>query len=517
LLLAACTLACSEVPASPHADLGNQASDNQAPDNQASGQATPETTNGRAVDVARGQERNVPAETAPTADEIAQLSAKLGSDDPTTRERAQAELRSLGEDALPAIGMRLSALAERIDAPRVVDAVTAFRRVQGVSALDGEVDLERGISAILASDRSRGTREAAELLLLLRALEAQKSPASAEIIVGKLLAIEPKAFRYEARRSLTRLGILALPALVRHQNHGRSFIRELCRETLLALHMETPGRAVQQDDVVLLAALLDAYGEVLMFDAMPVVVSYVADERAAVRDAARRATRRFGKNAIWQLRERYLNATGSEANPRWNAERVLHEITLLHDGPKQRAFAEGLLDAEKALARGAVDEAAVALDRSVSEQPAREIASAASALYGRLGELYFEAGRTTYALVAYRRALRLAADHPSKDAWRARVRFLEAEARRAKGTLDLAGYREALALEPSFSAAERVVDEVSGARAARDKQWRRVAGFSAALLLIFAGLSMLRGTRKSASISEAADDAPVGDEPAPSA
>jgi hypothetical protein len=444
------------------------------------------------------------AETAPSAGELARLGDQLGSDDPATREQAQAELRALGDDALPAIRVRLSSLAEHSDGPRVIDAVSAFRRVQGVTALDGEVDLERGIAPMLASDRSRGMREGAELVLLLRALEAQKSPAAAEVIVGKLFPVEPKAFRYEARRSLARLGMVALPALVRHQNHARGFIRDLCRETLVALRMDTPGRAVQQDDVVLLSALLEAYGDILLFDAMPVVVSYVADERAAVREAAQKATRRFGKNAIWQLRERYLNATGSEANPAWSAERVLQEITLLHDAPKQRAFADGLLEAEKALASRDLNAAAIALDRSLNQQLAREVIGTAGPLYGRLAALYFESGQLPYALVAYRRALRLSPTDANKDAWQARVRFAEAELRRARGMLDLTGYREALTLDPTFSEAEDALDEASGERAARERLAQRSAGFAAALLLIFAGLSMFRAARTRAADALAA-------------
>lgn len=464
---------------------------------------------------AESKKHGIRADTAPSAEEIAQLSARLGSEDATVRERSQAELRTLGDDALPAIRTRLSALADHVDAARVIDAMSAFRRVRGVNALDGDVDLERGIAPMLASDRSRGTREAAELVLLLRALEAQNSPAAAEIIIGKLFAIEPKAFRYEARRSLTRLGMIALPALVRHQNHARGFIRDLCRETLVALHMETPGRAVQQDDVVLLSALLDAYGEVLLFDAMPVVVSYVADERSAVREAARRATRRFGKNAIWQLRERYLNATGSEAPQSWNAERVLQEIASLHDAPKRQAFGQAMLDAEKALAEGAVDSAAVALDRGLGEQLSHEVATTAGPLYGRLGALYLEAGKSSFALVAYRRALRLSPEHASKDAWRARTRFIEAELRRAQGTLDLTGYREAVALDPAFAQAQSALDEASGERAEREKLRQRLAGFAAALLLILAGSSMFLSTRRRAKLTRDADT-PLADEPAPS-
>src|SRR5690606_1612237 len=128
------------------------------------------------------------------------------------------------------------------------------------------------------------------------------------------------------------------------------WVRNFCRDSLSAIGMDSPGRAVQQDDVALLAAILEAYGDTLTFDAMPVVTSYVTDERLEVRSAARRAVQRFGRNAIWQIRERYLNATGKEADPSWNYQRVLHALYEVYDAPKRKAFQAALASAKAAFA-----------------------------------------------------------------------------------------------------------------------------------------------------------------------
>jgi len=447
-------------------------------------------------------------DTAPTVLELNKLGADLGNADATTRRAAHDTLLKLGDDALPAMQARLSQLAERVDTEKALSAMSAFRRVQGATSPDAEVDLLRGVWPVLERDRSRATTDTAELVLFLRALEAQKSAAAAQLIVGHLFAVEPKLFRFEAPRTRERLGVLMLPALVRHRNHGRPWIREFCTASLVELHMETPGRAVQQDDVVLLAALLTAYGDTLTFDAMPVIVSYLTDERVAVREAAVGAIRRFGKNAIWQLRERYLNATGRDADASWGYQRILDELFAMHDEPRRKSFERELTVAQSALEAGDVDAASAALGRALEVQPESLHAKPAAPLYARLGANYLERGELERALTAYRRALRLSPDAEETTSFQARVHYLEAELRLERGVVDLEGYKRALLLDPSFAPAAEALDVVSGEKAARERLSRRIVGFFAALMMLVAAFALLRSARLSAKAAPH-----VGDEP----
>jgi tetratricopeptide (TPR) repeat protein len=456
-------------------------------------------------------------DTAPTLGELGELQRALASAGAEQRKHAFLALSSLGHDALPAIGRRLEVLARsslRAARPAMSDLTSRVSArfdppTRGASAPEGDVDLAAGVLPLLSRDRGAGAVLAAELVALLRALEAQRSVDAAELIVGKLFALDAQLFRDEAPRSRARFGVLMVPALIRHRNHPRPWLREFCRESLLALGADTPGRAVQHDDVALLAAILLAYGESLDFDAMPVVVSYVNDERGEVQRAARAAAMRFGRNAIWQLRERYLIATSREADPAWGHDRLLSELARWFDAPRQEAQEKQLASAREALARGAFAAAEQALDQALQLDPFGALAGRAAPLYARIAGQHEASDRLEQALACLRRAVRLAPDAPGHAAWLARIAYLEAELRLGTGTVDLAGYRRALALDPALAEARAVLDELTGVNAERARARRRALAVLAAVLLTAAGFFTLRAGRGRATRPAAEPDAPA--------
>ena len=170
--------------------------------------------------VARAEPPKEPAsqlDTAPNLAELTVLQAALASSDGETRKQAFDTLRSLADDALPAITRRLGDIQARgFDPAAVLSAMSELRRLQGVDAPDGEVDLAKGVLLLLARTRDAAAVLAAELTALLRALEAQKTAEAGELIVSKLFALDSKLFRYEAPRTRARLGVLLIPALIRH-------------------------------------------------------------------------------------------------------------------------------------------------------------------------------------------------------------------------------------------------------------------------------------------------------------
>jgi hypothetical protein len=444
------------------------------------------------------------AAAAPALEELLTLQRALGSARAEQRKQVLHELSSLGHDALPAIKSRLEALA-RASLRGAREPMSELARLAG--APDQQPDLVQGVLPLLARERGPGALLAAEVLALLRALEAQRSLEASELIVGKLFALDAQLLREEAPRSRARLGALLLPALIRHRGNARPWLRDFCRESLLALGADVPGRAVQQDDVALLAAILRAYGDGLDFDAMPVVVSYVSDERAAVQAAARAAALRYGRNAIWQLRERYLNATGKEADPSWSHERVLEELARRLDAPRRETQEKQLAVAQAALARGAYAAAEQALDLALQSAPFGALAARAAPLYARIASRHEAGDRLEPALACLRRAVRLAPDAPGRGAWLARIAYLEAELRLGEGMVDLVGYQRALAQDPSLAEARATLDELTGVNAERERARRRAVALLAALLLTAAGIFTLRASRARAAQRPAEPDA----------
>ena len=447
-------------------------------------------------------------DTALSPDELKQLGAKLGARTPAAREAALRSLTTLGEDALPAMAARLTRLSGTFDAAALLEGMAELRRHAGSEADDARVDLRDGILPALTRSQKPAVVLAAELVAILRALEAQKSPEAAELIVGKLFALDAKLFRYEAPRTRTRLGPLIIPAAIRFRAHPRSWIRKFSQETLDELHVSEPGRAVQQDDVALLAAILAAYGDTLNFEAMPVVVSYVGDERSEVRAAARHALERFGKNAIWQLRERYLNATGKEADLNWGHQRLSKELAQLFEAPKREQVDEQLKRAEAALALGDFAAAEAALDQALITTPVGDAAARSAPLYVRIAGHHEASGQLGRAIACLRRALRLDPDGEAQKRSLARVRYLEAELRLSHGQVDLHAYRAALALDPGLSEAQAVLDELTGKNQERERTRQKSLALLAALVLLIAGCLALRGKRNVA----AAEDRPDADD-----
>jgi tetratricopeptide (TPR) repeat protein len=435
-------------------------------------------------------------DTAETPAELVRLATQLGAVDARERANAFATLRALASGALPAIEKRIESIAQRdFELESTLKAMSDLRRVQGIEAADAEVDLARGVLPLLERDRGRGAVLAAELVSLLRALEAQKSLEAAELIVGKLWPLDAKLFRYEAVRTQARLGVLMIPAYLRHRSHARSHVRALCEEGLAQLSITGPGRAVQQDDVALLAAILTAYGDALTFDAMPVVVSYLGDERVEVQRAAQHALSRFGKNAIWQLRERYVNATGKDPDPSWGHQRLRDALLRIYEAPKLSEFDAAMKSAERALEEQKLEAAEAAADSALRVLPASSQAARAVPIYDALARHFEARGELLRALAAISRAERLAPEDPAAPQRRARALWLEAELRLSTGQVDLKSYQRALALDPGLHEASGALDDLTGKSRERARTQRRAIGGAAALLLLLAAVFVLRDKR----------------------
>jgi len=438
-----------------------------------------------------------------TGDELGDLMRQLAEADPARRTEAFARLTSLQPDSLEAIEGRLKRLAaKRPPLPRVLTVMTEFRKVQGVGRADAPVDLAAGVLKVLSKRHDAETLDIAEPLLLLRSLEAMGTPRAAELALD-VFALEDKAWRWESHRSLRRFGSAMLPALLTQETrHEKIWVRRFCHWGIEELGLRKPGRAVQDQDVAVLAALLRAYGETLRFDAMPILVSYVGDSRILVREAAREALERFGRNAIWQIREAYLNATGKDADASWSHARARRELYSFYDGPKKERIAAALAVSAAALEAGNEDEARRALDEALHKAPTDEALVNAAPAFAKLGRRALDRDALGQAESDYRRALRLDPAHESAAHWRAQLSYIEAELHLAQGIVDLPAYRRSLDLDPEHARAAHVLDVLSGRAREREESVRSIVAWLAAALLALAGLALLRRER-----DETPDDA----------
>jgi tetratricopeptide (TPR) repeat protein len=248
-------------------------------------------------------------------------------------------------------------------------------------------------------------------------------------------------------------------------------------------------------------------------DAMPVIVSFVAHPRRTVRKAARGAVDAYGRNIIWQLRRAFRIEAGRDAELGWSTARTRRELYRVVDR-------ERLAPARSALNRGLaafevddLDAMEKHFERALAAAPGWSRRLEMAPGFAALGRMQLDEERWDAARRSLGRALALDPAAKAAAEWRALRTFAESEAALAEGRIDLEGYRRVLETVPAHSVAAARIDVWSGARAARARERRRLAGGAGALLFGVAGVSLL--WRRRAGRSRLAERRqPDGDEPA---
>jgi tetratricopeptide (TPR) repeat protein len=430
------------------------------------------------------------------AQELGRLAAHLADADEARRDAAYRTLRELHGESLPGIEARLAALRrQHLDSDVAKAALSTFRRALGSRRGDDGLDIAPGVAKVLASPEARvpATLRMAEAVLLLRAIEHIAGRAVAPALASMFTLDEPGVWDTELGLARRRAGLALLPALITLRSHEDPRVRAFAQSGIRALDMDDPALATNVSDAHLAAEIVRAYTEPLDFQAMPAVVRLVNADKQELRDAARLAVQRYGKNAIWQLRQLYSEVTGTSPDRRWDTERTAQALYAALDSATTK-------EADALLAKGLAYETAGKLDpmqRSFDQMLARFPRYPGRAKlapgYAALGQSFLARDQLGAARDAYQRALRLAPDAPEAEARRAQLAFIDAEIGESHGVVDLHGYDEALQHEPEMEVARAAKDRLTGARAARERRNKRLAAGAAIVLLMMTGAMLLRG------------------------
>jgi len=450
------------------------------------------------------------AEAGTRASELEGWGRDLASEDDDVRRRACSALSSLEAEALSAIEARVASFARpSFDSDEAYRTINKFRHAVGSLRADENVDVIPGLPALLAEDRAPMTVALVERRLLARSLVDMASIEAAEAL-GDIIATDPRAWRWEWRRMVWRLDNRALPMLLTLENHSDSGVRRGARWGMREVGLTNPGRAVQTDDMRLLAELLRAYGTVRQMDAMRVVVGFVTHDRAQVRIAARWATERYGRNAIWQLRRVYRNLTGSRADESLGWEATAGALYRAHDEARLAPVRDVLEAGRAALVAGDLDTMREKYDAVLTAAPDLPQRGELAPGYAALAARAVTRGEVSEARRFYQRALRLAPSHQSAAVWRADQRFLLAEQHLAAGVADLGAYRAVLVDDPTHRGAQAFIAAANGeAPSAPGIPMKRVALAGAALMLLAAAAYLYMQRREE---DELEDEGPGDDQ-----
>ncbi len=427
-----------------------------------------------------------------TSIQLARYAEQVLSSDAELRRSAANTLSHLTCDSLPALQERWSALLrQRPSHDEAVRVLLGFRRA-AMAEHNDEVDLARGILPVLAQERSRTVLALAEPLLYLRAI-AELDEAEGEAALQRYVGLDEGAWEDELRAYRKRKGMALLPTLLAWRAAPSSDVRHFAQAGVTALGMENPELALATSDLYLRSRIVRAYASLPDFSAMPNIVRMVGSPSTQVRQAARFTLSRYGKSAIWQVRELYEEVAGQPADKAWSFERSVSELYATLDRDRTREVQAWLAKGLQLYVAGDFGAMHKEWDALLAKYPELPERAQLAPGYAALGAERLSHDDLSAAADAYRRALRLSPDNPETKRWQAQLEYVSAELSLTQGVVDLGAYQRALSLDPSLRAAKEAKDRLSGARGRRIRQTKRWAAAFAWLVLCTLALVAVRG------------------------
>jgi tetratricopeptide (TPR) repeat protein len=363
------------------------------------------------------------------------------------------------------------------------------------SLAKNDSDSEPAVAAanLLERERTPAVLAVIEPLLYLRSLETMVG-GEGHSALALFVELDAGAWAHELTHTTRRLGHNFVPALIGMRSHESQAVRRFAAEQLAALGCTDPKGVLSGTDPYVLARAIRAYASPPDYAAMPGIVRLAGDARIQVRRAARDAVRRFGRNAIWQLRELYDEVSGQPADKHWDHERTADELYAVLDRSRVEEADTLLARGSQALTRGDLAAMRRDFDALLAKYPDFERRDELAAGYAALGEHLFRHDQLSASLAAYRRALRLAPETVDAKRWQAQVAFVAAEYSLTRGVVDLTGYKRALQLDPSLREARDAIERLSGTRTRHVRDMRRMAAVLAFVLLLGCVVILLRRT-----------------------
>jgi tetratricopeptide (TPR) repeat protein len=423
--------------------------------------------------------------------ELDAMLAPLSSGSIDERRAAAKAVSSLGVDAAPAIGRKLTDQRKSGDG----GSFAAIKAAREHAGKEGNFDQ---LEALVELRPEAGATRALVTTALVRALvHAGTTPALRLLI--PVASDAAGVMRPELSRQMKALGDRSLPVLIEARRDSAPETRTWAANLLETMGKRMPSDVVQTKDNQVLADVMHAYGVTRDLDALPVVLSFVNSDRAQVRAMAREATLAYGQEALWKVREAYSVLTGEQA-PEGTAAADLakklfdaYDRYRLHD--VYALLDKGLGEAQA----GQLADAVRDLDEVLARQPMLERRAEAAPVYAKWGESLEESDRPA-ALAALRRSLRLDEAGPDSSHVRAEILALEGEDLVSRGVVDTEPFEQALALDPGNERAKTNLDRIHAQDAAgHARTWRLVAA-ALVLLLAIAGIFVVGARRKKPAI-----------------
>lgn len=443
----------------------------------------------RVQDIRGSLDRDAAPKILEDARKVGRKSLKSKGDDAGAKGGAKDAPKAGGKEkakAAPKDGAKPDAKAKAAPKDKEPSKPAAKKGKEGDEAAEGD-----WLDFVLATPRPKDKtwRSLVQLLAMERMLTTiGTTPAVRELIA--LHAYFGEMLRIDLQRQVAKLRDKAVPALIEARQHDAKIVQRWANKQLDLLGRAIPGEAVATNDTQVLADVLRAYGRTRDVDAVRVVLSFCNSDRVQLREAAREAIAAIGEPGIWQLRDVYLNLTGSKPPREWTWDRIARELFATYDRARM-AEVYALMDQGVALANeGKLAEATEAFDKVLARAPLFERRKEMVKTYVDRA-MQMGGDKREEGLSMLRKALRLDPKGEGAKKLTAEVAYLEGMILIEKGSADRFLLNRALELDPGHEGAKRALASLEQKTVERQSNLHRYAAAAGVGLVALIAMILL--------------------------
>jgi HEAT repeat protein len=441
-----------------------------------------------------------PAPRPEAVEAIDRLLDQVTGEDESIRQQASQTLLEAKSDWVGGIARRIEQLREASEPTQQKALLSQMRektseRLRSETGKSGESPDYLNVALEHANPSSSTWRVLTQLLALSRMLSAIGTLDSTREIIH-IYQRFGEYMRIDCQRQLDAMGDLSTAGLIEAQRNPATNVAEWAKRLLRLSGKTDPQKIVHTDDDRALSEILIALGRNQDPDSAPILISFASTERAQIRRAARQGLVLMGEVSAWQLKDAYLNTTGKHPPREWTWKRTARELFTEFDR-LHLARAYALYDeAEKARKAKNLEKMKTGYDQVLALNPAFDKKATMAEGYLSYASSVQATDRPA-ALLALRRAERVAPTEELRNVSRGRRNLLEAENLKEKGILDRTLIESAISLNPTQGERAKTLLESNTQVQAWGKNSRYfVAGVTALLALLGAAWILFTSRRQ---------------------
>jgi tetratricopeptide (TPR) repeat protein len=189
-------------------------------------------------------------------------------------------------------------------------------------------------------------KKATKIIALLNMLGAIKKDQAFSVLL-KFSVRWQGIFSSEIKRIFLKAGSVSLPALIKARIEKDPRIRRLAYQIMKEMGKENPIEAIKGQDSSFIQKIILAYSQVQNPKAIDMILSFTNSKSYHLRETARKAILKYGRIALWPLRNAYRMLTGKDPSLKLNLKELSSLLFELYDQKRlvyiKKVYQKGLI------------------------------------------------------------------------------------------------------------------------------------------------------------------------------